>query len=208
MNVLKNSFYTLGLGVFLLTIFSCGEPPVDLQQALNDGDTPLSLLNSGEEVSDFYGLIYEGGMIFHLTENGTGLVAAPDPINVTTEWGCSSGLFDAKFAGATGVSVGTGASNTQIIVDSCMEANTAAKFCDAFAVNGHSDWFLPSKDELSLIYDNLFRNLNVAFAEGTYYTSSEEDIESVWVQVFNEDITDPVLQLKSEEFNFHPVRAF
>jgi hypothetical protein len=52
--------------------------------------------------------------------------------------------------------VGTGATNTAAIVASCGEANTAARMADNLVLGGYDDWFLPSSDELALMYSNLY----------------------------------------------------
>lgn len=88
----------------------------------------------------------------------------------------------------TGTEVGTGKSNTQLLV-SAMGMKTystqsglgkteeyAARLCDilSYTVNGvtFDDWFLPSQDELILMY-NLKRNGLGNFAYAFYWSSSE-----------------------------------
>ena len=80
--------------------------------------------------------------------------------------------------------MGTGAQNTIDIVtkfgDYANKGDYAAKFCSDLKSGGYDDWFLPSKDELGAIWDNLVddgsgRNSGVGgFASGIHYWSSSE----------------------------------
>ena len=45
--------------------------------------------------------------------------------------------------------------NTLDILACCGEAETAAKLCADFELDGYDDWFLPSMDEFNLIYENI-----------------------------------------------------
>lgn len=93
---------------------------------------------------------------------------------------------------ATGTAIGTGASNTDLIVKMCTEG--AAVDARAYRGGGKSDWFLPSKDELNaLCYfvngqtpatspggcGNGKRILNV---EQEYWSSSAVSDYSAWTQ--------------------------
>jgi hypothetical protein len=87
------------------------------------------------------------------------------------------------------MSIGTGQSNTTIIVtwlNSHSETDCAAQLCDALVYGGYSDWFLPSKDEINLMYANLKVFGVGGFAEepDAYWSSSEHDAGSVWAQCF------------------------
>ena len=73
---------------------------------------------------------------------------------------CDSGSFGCNgtnIVNANSSGVGFGLSNTQSIVSSCNQLS-AAKRCALIAINGYNDFFLPSKDELNLIYTNLLLN--------------------------------------------------
>lgn len=84
----------------------------------------------------------------------------------------------------TQTAVGTGEANTTLIANSCSEAGIAARFCVDLVHNGYDDWFLPSKDELNLMYLN--RNLAVGlFSDETRWSSSQNNDNTAWAQNFD-----------------------
>jgi len=101
---------------------------------------------------------------------------------------------------------GTGKSNTEDIIKGCKETSTAAKLCNDLVLNGYDDWFLPSVNELQLIYRNIHEKGLGGFKE-TYYWSSTQDKFGAWVFNFyygnksNQDRT-------REGVLIRPVRAF
>lgn len=125
---------------------------------------------------------FEGGIIFYIDNTGQhGLIAAPSDQGVYGyyQWGCTLTMV----SGADGSVVGSGNQNTIDIVNDCPETNTAAYICANLELNGYSDWFLPSKDELNLMYLNLktknlgkFKSTSPIFTEyDAYYWSSTEE---------------------------------
>ena len=109
-----------------------------------------------------------GGIVFYLTDNiGLhGMEAAPvDQPNAP--WGC----YGTSIPGTQGTAVGTGAAKTAAIVAECAEVGTAAKVAEAYTLNGFTDWYLPSKDELNLLYTQ--KSVVGGFAYYLYWSSSE-----------------------------------
>lgn len=96
---------------------------------------------------------YQGGIVFYIDSTGEhGLVAAPTNQSNGIKW--YNGAYFTT--GATGKAVGTGLANTnQIILAQGAGGSYAAKLCADLVIGAYSDWFLPSKDELNLMYHKI-----------------------------------------------------
>lgn len=97
-----------------------------------------------------------GGLIFYQNPNYQKdgwrfLEAAPYDQSDGTKWGC----FRRSIEGAKGTAIGTGKQNTADMLAACAEPESAAYLCANLSVNGVRGWFLPSRDELALMYTNL-----------------------------------------------------
>jgi len=126
------------------------------------------------------GMQAEGGIIFYLDESGDhGLVAALEDLG-EYEWGCSGEYVD----GADDISIGTGFQNTMDIVNQeCSTENggiTSALAALTAEINGYSDWYLPSKDELVEMYNTIGNGGSQGnigdFSSSWYWSSSEYSI--------------------------------
>jgi len=131
-----------------------------------------------------------GGLIFYINTNYTTdgwryLEAA----HASTEWTDKQWGSYGTLIGGTEKGTGAGQSNTTIIVtwlNSHSETGKAAQLCDALTKGGYSDWFLPSKDELNLMYENLYLAGVGGFTGSIYWSSSEGCAYrcGVWTQRF------------------------
>ena len=125
---------------------------------------------------------YAGGIIFYVDSTFLhGLICAENDHGTSAEWGCHG----IEITGADGTTVGTGKQNTADIVAGCSEAGIPAKICSDLVTNGYNDWFLPSKDELNLLYTNLHHYNLGSFAQDVYWSSTEESANEAWVQDFS-----------------------
>jgi hypothetical protein len=116
-----------------------------------------------------------GGIVFHVTDGGLhGLEAAPVD-QVSTHWGCDG----TQISGANRTVVGTGEQNTADIIAGCNET-TAASVASAYGPG----WFLPSKDELNLLYTQKEAGVVGGFASYYYWSSSQYYGYSAWYQFF------------------------
>ncbi|MCP4001692.1 MAG: DUF1566 domain-containing protein [Gammaproteobacteria bacterium] len=125
-----------------------------------------------------------GGVVFHVSGGGLhGLEAAlaDQDGGSGAPWGCPG----TEISGADGIAVGTGARNTSDILAGCSETGTAAALADAYTLGGYNDWFLPSKEELNLLYQQ--RNVVGGFASLSYWSSTEYASGLAWLQQFSYD---------------------
>ena len=127
----------------------------------------------------FIGQFYQGGIIFYVDGTGIhGLISATSDQSTGADWGCHE-----TFIGGTHYGIGTGQANTTAIVNGCATAGIAARICNDLVLNGYSDWFLPSQDELFEMY--LHKNSIGGFANDIYWSSSEYDANYAWYQYFS-----------------------
>ncbi len=134
---------------------------------------------------------YKGGIIAYILQDGDpgyvanethGIIAAPsDQTTAGTGIVWWNGSFTTT--GATGTALGTGQANTTAIVDAQGPGSYAASLCDDLDLNGYTDWYLPSKDELNKLYQN--RVSVGGFVSPFYWSSSEVTNVIVWVQNFD-----------------------
>ncbi len=144
---------------------------------------------------------YGGGIIFWIDSTGQhGLIAAASDQGYTW-WGNRAYLT----TGATGTAVGTGSVNTtKIIAVQGDQYTYAALLCANYAGRGYDDWFLPSKDELYLLYQQ--KNAVGGFIRGSYWSSSEFDHSLAWHKFFYNDSA--VVSHKDRFDGVRAVRAF
>jgi len=149
----------------------------------------------------YVGKSYQGGIVAYIDETGLhGLIAAPYDL-ATTTW------YDGAYTsiGATGVNIGTGQMNTNIIVAAYGNADYAAYNCDSYSNDGYSDWYLPSIDEMNELYKakDEIGNFNNS---GVYWSSTEWDASSVWDIDFNYGQIGNAF--KTSERRVRPVRSY
>jgi len=96
--------------------------------------------------------------------------------------------------------------NTIDIEIGCTTSGTAADICANLSLGGYSDWFLPSKDELNLMYENLKIFRVGGFTDGFYWSSSEYDADLARYQGFG--IGSQGYDYKHESLPVRAVRAF
>ena len=135
------------------------------------------------------------------------LEAAP----VETEFAAPWGAYGVNISG-TGPSVGSGKGNTQLIVERLRtlgESKCAAQLCSKLSYNGFTDWFLPSKDELDLMYKNLKKNnLGKFSTKISYWSSSQANNDSAWYQSFDNGKQYNYGNYKYDSFLVRAIRAF
>ena len=120
-----------------------------------------------------------GGKVAYIDASGQhGLIAAPGNQHTAIKWFNGTNVLT-----GTGTAIETGNSNTEKIVAAQGAGSYAAKLCDDLVLNGYSDWYLPSKDELNQLYIN--RVAIGGFASNDYWSSSENGNIYAWRQGFS-----------------------
>jgi tetratricopeptide (TPR) repeat protein len=150
-----------------------------------------SLINDKVKI----GSKYQGGIVFHIDENGqNGLIVAESDVTEAKEYSLvvnhpEFGRNTIKMKGhanwggigiiGTSKKIGSGKNNTRIIVEkaswssglfSKKPAATAARICTESIHNGYNDWYLPSFEELKKIF-----KMGLLKQGACYWSSSESD---------------------------------
>jgi len=142
------------------------------------------------------------GWIFAATPVGQTNCVRPGTSNLdpTCSW---SGDTTTKI-GTTSNGIGAGYANTSAIIAQSNLAGRAATVARAFQGGGKTDWFLPSKDELNLVF---LKNSAIGrFAFGAYWSSSELDADVASHQGLSSGYQDG--GSKAYPAYVRPVRAF
>ena len=152
---------------------------------------------------------YGGGIIFYVYDNGRhGLIAATTDQDPGIEW--YNGAVG--YTNTTGDGVRGGIMNTALIITILTHnnpmGNFAAKVCADFSVTDggvtYGDWYLPSKDELNLLY--LQKSVVGGFANDYYWSSTEFSSISAWAQNFLNGVQYNLN--KSYPYSVRAIRAF
>ena len=180
-------------------------------------DNVVILNNMSQELE--IGLSYEGGKIIYIFQPGDygyvvnetrGYIIAEKAITQFTNgnWESFFDEFNCNSVNCnTYTALGKGQQNTNKIVENCGN-NTATDFCDKLIINGYGDWFLPSKDELSIVYRNykLVGGVYPIKSQGVW-SSSSYDAGNAWVCSFDGSGNWFVLP-KNYGFYLKPLRRF
>ncbi len=168
----------------MIALASCGGGPSAEEKAALKRAT-VALAAAEEQANQIkIGQQYQGGIIAYLLQpedpgydanTPHGIIAASTDQSARAEWGC----YETELGG-TQRGIGYGAANTTAIVNGCREAGIAARICDDLVLNGYSDWYLPSIDELELLYKNLHVNGVGGFNSAYYWSSTESNASYAW----------------------------
>jgi len=166
----------------------------------------INCLTGNPQIGDYC----YGGIVFYVAEGEEGkygLVAAIEDVG-EFEWGCYGENID----GAEGIFVGSGFQNTiDIASQGCSTESggiTAAQATLDFEYEAYTDWYLPSIDELLVLYQEtigfiVFDN----FLNEMYFSSTENQTEYAKFVHFSNGAITP-LQGKLNLYQVRPIRAF
>ena len=128
-----------------------------------------------------------GGWIFFVDKDNqypfNYLEAAPADISAVA-WCNITSISIPAVAGWSARAVGAGQANTNAMTQACGSgaANSAAAYSTSTTQAG--DWFLGTLSEMLLMYTNLSYAGVGGFASGYYWSSTENDSGSAWMQSF------------------------
>jgi hypothetical protein len=152
---------------------------------------------------------YQGGKVAYILQpkdigyisgETHGLIVASSDQGTNILWNNGSNFT----TGATGFEIGTGNANTNTIVAAQGSGSYAAKLCYDLVLNGYSDWYLPSVNELGKLYVN--RAAIGVFASIPYWSSTEVNSYSAYTTSFSGQGT--AYYPKSQPLWVRAVRSF
>lgn len=106
-------------------------------------------------------------------------------------------------------SLGLGQESTKAMLasgESFTDVGTASGYANELDCGGHSDWFVPSKTELDLMYEKLAKIGLGNFTNGYYWSSSAYDYGRAWNRPFG--VGAAFDGNKDGNFAVRPIRAF
>jgi len=154
------------------------------------------------------GMSYQGGKVAYIFVAGDpgyiageqhGLITAPSNQSNGAAWGCLGTITN-----ATGTAIGTGLQNTVYIWLWCPGAGIAATLCYELILGGYTDWYLPSRDELNMLFIN--KLVIGGFVNYEYWSSSEFNANQASEKDFSNGIS-PIAS-KINAFAIRAVRTF
>ncbi len=162
----------------------------------------------------------QGGIVFWVDETGQhGLVCAKTDQSTGMRWSAGTD----GFTRANGDGPFSGESNTTIIIAAQVAigddgATYAARVCNELQITEggktYVDWYLPSIEELNLMYQNKATinataaiNGGIAITAHTYWSSTEYNYNNAWLQNFGSS-GGKYLTNKSNTYYVRSVRAF
>ena len=211
--------FTFCQSIQLPTIEGCTDCEAsNFNQWANVDDGTCSYINIG---SNMY-----GGIVFYYDSiMNIGFVAANSDLDGVYSFQCTELDANNLFQCADYVEndtlellsgLGTGYQNTtEIISVSCSDENVNISASEAtinFEYMGFTDWFLPSKDELNLMYNSIGNGSSIGNVGGfllgnnPYWSSTSANQNDSWGIWFSDGVFNPLDN--SNNYRVRPIRAF
>jgi hypothetical protein len=156
---------------------------------------------------------FGGGIIFHLWKDSSGvehgLIVNKTDLSASQPWSNVGILI-----GTTAQSPWDGLSNSNSIIAQAGHINSAAAMCLNLVSNGQSDWYLPTMQELFMLWNNYYTVvMTLKRLQGAselqpvrYYSSNEENNSTAWTFNFKSGVA--FSTIKSNANLVRPIRAF
>lgn len=177
--------------------------------------TGLSSCNKFSQNIPVEGEKYGGGIVLHIFqphEKGYiagethGIIVAEKDLHGLRKFG----LIGVDLTGLTTSEIGYGKLNTEAIIAAYPDSASAAKFCSEVKINYYDDWYLPSINELNLIFEKR-QSLGTFSTDYTshYWASTAYDdvnYSGAFSRFFNTSAI--CVKDRHEPFHIRPVRYF
>lgn len=152
---------------------------------------------------------YQGGIIFWLDSSGEhGLIAAATDQSSGIQW--YNGTSTVTNAVRDGIN--SGEYNTERVIINQGPGAYAAEVCANYQADNFGDWYLPSRYELHLMYNNIGQGNTLGlgniggFANDHYWSSTEYDYGISWLKFFVDGLD--VQGNKAFSGNVRAIRSF
>ncbi|MFN9114372.1 MAG: DUF1566 domain-containing protein, partial [Bacteroidota bacterium] len=144
--------------------------------------------NAGNGFTRYIGEQYGGGVIFHLWKDAQGvehgLIVALTDQSTSQAWSNVSSTL----IGASAQSSWNGLANSTAIVAQAGHTSSAAKLCLDLVSGGQTDWYLPSIQELNMLWNNYYTVAGslsqisgaTQLSPAVYWSSTELGTNDAW----------------------------
>lgn len=189
----------ISLAAFMLLAFSC------TKESLYSPQNSNIQTNDNIAAAHFIGEHFGGGIVFWVDSVGEhGLIADETDLGLFSWWG-----GDFLITGAFKRAIGAGKANTKKIINLQGKIGSyAALECGKSTRGGYSDWYLPSLNELTKLYQK--RNIVGSFDGDFYWSSSEiageSSLYAAWVIYFPDGSA--AGNYKNNPFSVRAIRSF
>jgi hypothetical protein len=143
--------------------------------------------SGGGGFTHYIGEEFGGGVIFHLWKDNAGiehgLIVDKTDLSTAQVWS----NIDATLIGSSAQSSWDGLSNSNAIVSQAGHSSSAAALCLNSTNGAQSDWYLPSIDELSLLWHSRF-NVNKSLSAIGGATVLPTNLVFYWSSTENDSI--------------------
>ena len=183
-----------------------------------NGTAWVNLMGGATAVPITIGSAYLGGILFYILQPGDpgydpntihGLIAASSDQSNGIVW---SNNTNTLIGGSTSnaFALGTGMANTTAIVNQSGAGTCAASICQAYNGGSYTQWYLPSADELNLMYTNIGQGSvsNIGGFAADYYWSSTESLSGSLSYFVNFSDSNMFYTGKYNTFHVRAIRSF
>jgi hypothetical protein len=173
-----------------------------------------NVISSTQGFLHYIGEEYGGGVIYQVwkDKNGKehGLIVALNNQSSSYTWSNVTTVL----VGSSAQSIIDGVNNSDAIISQIGHSLSAAKLCLDLVSGGMSDWYLPAREELNMLWANRFivnKSLTSitgasAIANSGYWSSTEFSNGSAWAVNFDDGKTEATT--KGITLNVRAIRAF